>query len=57
MKRVYKIVVLFVIIFLVGVFCLVGYINYTLNKKETVRSTEISRQPAKQNSVRVIYLP
>lgn len=56
MKRIYKIVLLFVTIFLVGVLFFAGYINYTLNKKDATRTTEVHKPTAPQKStVTIIY--
>ncbi len=43
MKRVYKIIILFFAIFLVGLFSFIGYINYSLDKNEAVKATEVNK--------------
>jgi hypothetical protein len=46
MKRLYKIILLFVILFLVGVLSFIGYINYSMDKTEKLRSVDNSKAPA-----------
>ncbi|WP_168731228.1 hypothetical protein [Robertkochia marina] len=43
MKRFYKILLLFVILFLLGIGAFAGYINYTLDKKEKAKAAEIEK--------------
>jgi len=43
MKRVYKIIIFFVVIFLIGILSFIGYINYSLDKTEEVRSADAQK--------------
>ncbi|WP_340064096.1 hypothetical protein [Ascidiimonas aurantiaca] len=49
MKRVYKIIIFFVVIFLIGILSFIGYINYSLNRTEEVRSAD-AEKTTKQTS-------
>lgn len=55
MKRVYKIIILFIIIFLIGIFSFAGYINYSLDKNEELKSVD-SNTTSKKGSAKAIYL-
>ncbi|NAS30929.1 hypothetical protein GTQ40_08115 [Flavobacteriaceae bacterium R38] len=56
MKRVYKIIILFAIIFLIGIFSFAGYINYSLNKNEELKATEIEKNISSKDSAIANYL-
>ncbi|NER14221.1 hypothetical protein GWK08_12275 [Leptobacterium flavescens] len=55
MKRVYKIIILFVVIFLIGVFSFAGYINYSLKKNDELKAVDSSKT-SKKGSAKTTYL-
>lgn len=38
MKKIYKIILLFIVLFLIGILSFIGYINYSMNKTEKYRA-------------------
>lgn len=46
MKRFYRILILFIILFVLGIGALAGYINYTLDEKEKAKAVEIEKVTA-----------
>jgi len=55
MKRIYKIIILFAIIFLIGVCSFAGYINYSLNKNEELRAVDIEKNAPDKDSVKASF--
>lgn len=55
MKRIYKIIILFIAIFLIGILSFAGYINYSLDHKEELKAVDSSKT-VKKNAVKTIYL-
>lgn len=43
MKRFYRILLLFIILFILGIGALAGYINYSLDQKEKAKAAEIEK--------------
>ncbi|WP_224488140.1 hypothetical protein [Robertkochia flava] len=43
MKRFYRILLLFILLFLLGIGAFAGYINYSLDKKEKAKAAEIEK--------------
>lgn len=56
MKRVYKVILLFVSIFLIGIFSFGSYINASLKKEDEKRSVEVEKDSMKNTATDVYYL-
>ena len=60
MKRVYKIILLFIAIFLIGIFSFGSYINSSLNKENNfrndIRAVEVKNDSIKNASIDTYYL-
>ncbi|UNY99734.1 hypothetical protein MQE36_05160 [Zhouia spongiae] len=54
MKRVYKIIIFFASIFILGVLSFAGYINYSLEKKENLHAVDSNKSTQKDN-IRTIF--
>lgn len=54
MKRIYKIIILFAAIFIIGVLAMVVFISYSIDKKEELRAAA-SSQPAEKPISSVLY--
>ncbi|MCB0375146.1 MAG: hypothetical protein KDD04_04445 [Sinomicrobium sp.] len=55
MKRIHKIILLFVAIFLIGIISFAGYINYSLDRKEVSKAAD-SLKTEKKINVKTIIL-
>lgn len=55
MKRIYKIIILFAAIFLIGILSFAGYINYSLDRKEVLKAADSSKT-TKKGAVKTFYL-
>jgi len=50
MKRVYKVILLFISIFLIGIFSFGSYINSSLKKKNDTRAVDIQKDSLRKNA-------
>jgi hypothetical protein len=56
MKRVYKVIILFIAIFLIGIFSFGSYINSSLKKEQDTRAVDIQKDSLKHASIDTYYL-
>ncbi len=56
MKRVYKVILLFVTIFLIGIFSFGSYINSSLKKEQDTRAVDIQKDSLKNAAIDTYYL-
>ncbi|WP_156168376.1 hypothetical protein [Kordia zhangzhouensis] len=56
MKRVYKVILLFVSIFLIGIFSFGSYINSSLKKENDYRAVEVKNDSIKNAAIDTYYL-
>jgi len=56
MKRVYKVILLFLAIFLIGIFSFGSYINSSLKKEHDTRAVDIQKDSLKNAAIDTYYL-
>jgi len=56
MKRVYKVILLFIAIFVIGVLSFGSYINSSLKTETEIRAVEVQKDSLKNSAIDIYYL-
>jgi len=56
MKRVYKVILLFIAIFVIGVLSFGSYINSSLKTETEIRAVDVQKDSLKNSAIDIYYL-